>query len=165
MKAKIRIVQSRPTKRGKFIAEGNWDYFSTAEGLPAMECRWQGLMFAGPKQTFVFPRDVLQIGRITDKAAKSAARWSSATRGGIAGGAGGLLTSLISAGIGAAAARTGETKGFAVAYKNSADYVAVFLAVAPPEIVDEIFRAVPGEKHEKTDDSATPSQPTTPPET
>ena len=112
-----------------------------------------------------FSVNVLQIGRITDKAAKSAARWSSATRGSTAGGAGGVLTSLIWAGIGAAAARTGDTKGFGVASQNPDGYPAVFLAVAPPEIVDEIFRAVPEDRHEKTDESSTSSEPTTPPKT
>src|SRR5437667_10745155 len=158
MKTKIRIVESRQPKRGRFLAEGNYEYFHTPEGLPAMQCRWQGLILPGPKGIFVFPRDAVQIGRITDKAAKSAARWSSANRGSIAGGAGGILTSLIWAGIGAAAARTSDTKGFGVVYKNPDGYSAVFLAVAPPEIVDEILRAVPEERHEKTAQSAAPPE-------
>ncbi len=125
-----------------------------------MRFRWQGLVLSGPKATFVFPRDVVQIGRITEKAAESAARWSSANRTSIAGGAGGILTSLIGAGIGAAAARTSNITGFSVLYKNPDDYPATFLAVASPDVVDEIFRAVPEDKHEKGAQPPEPSQPT-----
>jgi hypothetical protein len=70
----------------------------------------------------VFPRDVDQIS------------------------AGGAVISLISAGIGTAAARTSH-KGFSVVYQNPDGHLAVFVAVAPPEIVDEILSAVPKEKH------------------
>jgi hypothetical protein len=150
MKRTVNVVSVRHPKRGRYIGEGKHEYFLTPDGTPVMHFRWRGLLFNGPKMDFVFPRDAVQIGRVADDAAKSAARWSSAQHGSIAGGPGGILTSLIWAGIGAATARTSGVKGFGVLYKNGEGEVAAFMAVASPEIVDEIFRAVPEEKHEKS---------------
>ena len=130
-----------------------------------MRFRWRGLMFNGPQMEFVFPRDVVQIGPIADDVSKSAARWSSAYGASLKGGAGGVLTSLISGAIGAAAVRTTGIKGFGVLYTNEDGHVGAFMAVASPEIVDEIFRAVPQDKHDKSAQPTEPSEPTISPGT
>ena len=165
MKRTVNVVSLRHPKRGRYIGEGKHEYFFTSDGAPAMHFRWRGLLFNGPKMDFVFSRDVVQIGRVADDAAKSAARWSSAQHGSIAGGAGGILTSLVWAGIGAATARTSGIKGFGVVYKNDEGDLAAFMAVASPEIIDEIFRAVPDEKHEKGAESPASPEYTKPADT
>jgi len=160
MKRTVNIVQARQPKRGRYIGEGHHEYFLTPDGLPAMHFRWRGLLFNGSKMDFIFPRDVVQIGLIADDAAKSATRWSSAHGASLKGGAGGVVTSLVSAAIGAAATRTSGIKGFGVVYKNEDGILLAFMAVAPPEIVDEIFRAVPLEKHDKSTEAPASPEPT-----
>ena len=160
MKRTVNIVHARPPKRGRYIGEGHYEYFLTPDGLPAMHFRWCGLLFNGPKMEFIFPRDVVQIGPVANDAAKSAARWSSAYGVSLKGGAGGVVTSLVSAAIGAAATRTSGIKGFGVLYKNEDGLLLAFMAVATPEIVDEIFRAVPLEKHNMSAQSTASPEPT-----
>jgi hypothetical protein len=162
MKRTVNVVHVRLPKSGRHIGEGHHDYFLMPDGAPAMHFRWRGLVFNGPKMEFVFPRDVVQIGPVDDDAAKSATRWSSAYGASLKGGAAGVVGSLVSAAIGAAATRTSGIKGFGVLYKNDQGHLAAFMAVASPEIVDEIFRAVPREKHDKSADAAPPPESTKP---
>jgi hypothetical protein len=165
MKRTVNVVHVRLPQSGRHIGEGHHDYFLTPDGAPAMHFRWRGLVFNGPKMEFVFPRDVVRIGRVEDDAAKSAARWSSAYGASLKGGAAGVVGSLVSAAIGAAATRTSGIKGFGVFYKNDQGHLATFTAVASPEIVDEILRAVPQEKHDKSAETAPLQQPTKPDDT
>lgn len=154
---KIRIVNKQFPKKGYFIKEGSYDYFTNPDGFPAFAFRWQGIVFRGSKAQFVFARDALRIGRIPDDVARSQARragFMGATR------VPGLLPSLIIGAIGAATARTSNIKGFGVFYNNEEGHLAAFFAVASPEIVDEILCSVPAERH----DTDTPP-PEPPPET
>ncbi len=164
MKRTVNVVSVRHPKSGRHIGEGHHDYFLTSDGAPAMRFRWRGPLFNGPKMEFVFPRDVVQIGLIDQDAAKAAARWSAfgdwSSRG-----AAGLIGNLVVGGVAAAAARTSGVKGFGVLYKNDHGQLAAFMAVASPEIVDEILRAVPQEKHEKAAEPAAPTERTKPPDT
>jgi hypothetical protein len=164
MKRTVNVVSVRLPKSGRHIGEGHHNYFLTPDSAPAMHFRWRGLMFNGPKMEFVFPRDVVQIGLVDQAAAKSAAR-SSAFNDWSSRGAAGLIGNLIVGGVAAAATRTGGIKGFGVLYKNDKGHLAAFMAVASPEIADEILRAVPPEKHDKSADSPAPPEPSKPPET
>ena len=148
MKAFLRVVAKQRPKHGRHIGEGKYEIVIGADGLPTMRFRWRGIMFNGSMTTFVFSRDVVAIGLIPDDAAKSLARsaafndWSSR-------GAAGLVVNLAAGAIGAAAAKTTGIKGFGVYYHTEDGHLGLFTAVAAPEIVDEIFRSVPEDKHAK----------------
>jgi hypothetical protein len=148
MKDFIRVVGKQFPKHGRHIGGGKYEYVVAADGVPTMRFRWRGIMFNGSMTTFVFPRDVVKIGPISDDVAKSQARsaafndWSSR-------GAAGLIVNLAAGAIGAAAARTTGIKGFGVYYNNEQGHLGLFTAVASPEIVDAIFRSVSEEKHIK----------------
>jgi hypothetical protein len=142
---KIRVVHKRFPKKGRFINQGAYDYFTTPDGLPAFAFRWQGMLLSGSKAQFIFARDVVRISRIPDDVARSQARAAGFSRGS---GVPGLIPSLIGGAIGAATAKTSDIKGFGVIYQNEDGHSAAFFAVASPEIVDEILSSVPAEKHE-----------------
>ncbi len=163
MKNGIRVIRKQLPKHGKHVGEGTYEYFVTPDGLPAMHFRWRGLVFNGSKTIFVFPRDVVKIGRIPDDVAKSHSRSSGFFEASYKGGVAGIVGSLVSGAIGAAAAPTANIKGFGVHYRNEDGNLGVFIAVAPGEIVDEIFRSVPKENQfEDTPPSSSP-QATQPP--
>lgn len=145
----IRIVNKQFPKKGYFIREGSYDYFTTPEGLPAFAFRWQGIVFRGSKAQFVFARDALRIGRIPDDVARSQARKAGFTAGRIGAVGGGIIISTIVGAIRAATTRTSDIKGFGAFYNNEDGNLAMFLAVASAEIVDEIFNSVPVDKHDK----------------
>ncbi len=154
----IRIVSKRFPKKGYFINEGSYDYITTPDGLPAFAFRWQGMIFRGSKAQFIFARDAARIGRIPDDVARSRARGAGFSR---ASRVPGIIPSLIFGAIGAATARTSNIKGFGVFYNNEDGHLAVFFVVAPPEIIDEIFRSVPADRHDKDTELPPPTEETT----
>lgn len=146
MKQYIRVVSSRQPLRGKFVPEAACEYFKTNDDEPAMRFRWQGLMFKGDKDVFIFPRDATAIGRTSDKLAKSQARMAGFTAGSQHSAGGGLIVSLIGGALRAGVATTSNITGIGVYYKNPDSEVGAFIAVADPAIIDEIIGSMPEDR-------------------
>ena len=146
MKATIRIVSSREPARGKHIPEGKCEYVISKDG-PAMKFRWQGIMRKGDRDVFVFPRDAVAVGRVSDELAKSQARWSRFfSSGTTAAVLGGIVGNLAEGAVRAAATSTKNIEGIGVHYSNEKGEFGGFLAVATPEIIDEILDSMPEDK-------------------
>lgn len=146
-------------EKGRHIKEGSYDYHLTQDGRPAFTFRWQGTLFAGSKVEFVFATDVLRIGRIKDDVAKSLARSAGFFESSCNAGAAGLLISTVAGAVGAALTKTGDKKGFGVIYNNEDGKPGLFIAIAEPQIVDEIFNSVPSELHDEDPNSTAVSSP------
>jgi hypothetical protein len=150
----LRIVYRRVPSGGKHIPEQKCEYFKAPDGLPAINCRWEGLFFGREEREFVFARDSVGVARVSDSTAKfqaGASTFMKASSYGML--TGGIIGSLVAGAVGAAATNKSAIKGFAVSYVNEKQSKGYFIAIAPAHVVDEIFASLPPEKIRPDDDT------------
>ena len=146
MKQQIQIVSIKFPAKGNHIDRGIYNYETTSLDEPAFAFKWSGKLFRGPKATFVFPKDVVKIFKISDETTEKLTKAYAAEIMRNSSGSGGILVSMAFGAIGSAMTKTTNMKGFVVCYNNTSGHLALFAACAPPLIVDSIFTAVPKDR-------------------
>ena len=145
----LQIVGSgwiRYPAKGHSIGDGTCEYFKTEKAWPAFKFRWQGAVFAGNHDVFVFPKNAEGVRVLDDQSVKKAARTAASKAARDKFGGSGLLLSF---GLGWLAGRSSTSvqfKGIQVAYKNEEGNLGTFVAVGPPKVIDEIVASIPPDK-------------------
>ena len=144
----INILRTMPPKRGKYIAEGKYG-FGIVDGSPAMRCcwnsKWTGVFVSNRDDVFHFQKQAEELVFMDPGLAKAYRRDKAMIWG-----AGGILPSLVAAGVQAtwraATTKTEDMLAFALSYRNQEGHVGVFIALAPEDFVNQIAAGLPPDK-------------------
>ena len=135
----VDIFYSTLPKRGKYIAEGKYG-FGIVDGAPAMRCRWRGGLLPA-EQVFHFQTQTERFLFLDTKSMEGMAKWGRKDIPYL-----GLLPSIAVAGWQAATTKIKGMQAFGLSYRNPQGHVGLFLALAPPEFIDQIAACLPPDK-------------------